>query len=127
MILDARNSTLYADWLDYIDQPEAKDAFRYFIGAAAALRSLACHPQQKGVVKDVRFFNTSGEQLYAFIPNKALLLFYFRGPAVRSERHSFQQLAALFPSVATTSRGEWTLRLQNISDVKRLLEFLAAD
>lgn len=124
MISGAVKAELYAEWLAHIEAEETKDAFGYIIGLAAALTKYTCHPQRKGVVRDFRFVDGRMEIPFAFIPNKAWLLFYFRAPAVRSGAHSFSVLQAAFDSAAENTRGEWTVKLRSIPDVKRLWRLL---
>ena len=126
MIAGAKNSKLYTEWLDYIGDDDAKDAFRYMIGVAAALKSYICHPQVKGVVRDFRFIDRRNEQPFAFIVNQSSLLFYFRLPAVRSGEFSFEVLQAVFPSAAINRKGEWKVRIERIDDVQRLFQLMRA-
>ncbi len=120
MIADAKHAELYCEWLDYIENHETKDACRFFVGLAASLKYLECYPVQKGTVKDFRFFDTKGEQPFAFIPNKQWLLFYFRLPAIRSGHYVLEIVRSKFDPVNVNTKGEWTLKLTNIADVQRL-------
>jgi len=126
MLGETKNSILLAEWLPRIDSPECQDAFRYLIGLAACLPNLACYPQLKGEVQDFRFFSENGEQRYAFIVNKQWLLFYFRLPTVRSGRHHLPDLRKAFDSVNVNAKGEWTVKLRSIDDVRRLWEIISA-
>lgn len=125
MISGATNSNLYAEWLNHIESEEAKDAFAYIVGLASALRDHRCHPQQKGVVRDFRFYVGETQELpFAFIPNKSWLLFYFRAPAVRGGAYLPASVQEAFDSFVENSRGEWTVKLRCIADVKRLWRIL---
>lgn len=65
MLADSFNSELYRDWLNYIVDVEAKDAFIYITGYAACLSEYKCHPQCKGKngpLRDFRLFNVQNEQ-----------------------------------------------------------------
>jgi hypothetical protein len=127
MIAGATNAALYAEWLGHIEAEETKDAFTFIVGLAAALMSYTCHPQHKGVVRDFRFFLSETQEMpFAFIPNKSWLLFYFRAPAVRSRAYSPSTLKDAFEdSFVENARGEWTVKLRCVSDVKRLWSILA--
>ena len=125
MLADAKNGALYGEWLSHIDAEDTRDAFQCLVGRAATLESLTCHPQQKGVVSDFRFMDpSSNEQPFALIPNKRWLLFYFRAPAVRSGRYTFSDLKAAFDSASENARGEWTIKVRSIDDVRRLWSLL---
>ena len=119
MLSGAKNANVYVDWLAYIRRPETRDAFRYFIGLAAGLSSLTCYPQAKGAVFAFRFY-IGKDQPFAFIVNRSSLLFYFRAPAVRSGKYSFDRLNDAFDSAAEPRSEEWTVRLQTVADVQRL-------
>ncbi|MFO1114068.1 MAG: hypothetical protein U1E28_00165 [Beijerinckiaceae bacterium] len=124
MIADARNADLLAEWADSIENDGTKEAFLLLVGAASALRSMTCHPQFKGTIRDFRFIDTNGEQPFSFITNKSSLLFYFRPPSVRSGAYAFDRLKAAFESASTNPKGEWTVRLESIDDVQRLRRYL---
>jgi hypothetical protein len=127
MLAQAQNAELYAEWLAHIEAPETREAYCYLVGRAAVLRSLKCHPQHKGVVRDVRFMDERNEQPFSFIPNKTWLLFYFRAPAVRSGKYSFQALSGAFDSAAENDSGEWTVKLRCIADIQRLFAVLSIE
>jgi hypothetical protein len=124
MLADARNADAYPDWLDYIQSEETKDAFRYLVGLAAGLREFQCHPGLHGEYRDFRFFDRHEEQPFAFGIAHNWLLFYFRPPAVRSGRYTFEGLAALFPTANQVQSEVWTIKLANIEDVRLLWKML---
>ena len=127
MLADSKNQDLYAEWIDYIEDPKTKQAFRYIVGVAAASVEFVCYPQLKGAsgpVKDFRFFDSEGEQRFAFITNKKWLLFYFRPPALRSQRYSRECLISDFSSFVETPAGEWTVKLSCVDDVVRLCKHI---
>ena len=124
MLTDSKNANLYPDWLQHIKGSQVRDAFISIVGIAACLRDWMCHPQRKGAVRDVRFFSPDCQQHFAFIVNVESLLFYFRKPSVRSGRYDFVQLQQRFDSANQTRHGEWTVRLRNPDDVRRLFEYM---
>lgn len=124
MLTDYHNSGFYPDWLDYIESEETRDAFRYMVGLAACLRNYMCHPGLHGVYRDFRFFDQHEEQPFAFGIAQNWLLFYFRAPAIRAGRYTFQDIEATFPTATQNNTGEWTVRLRNIDDVRRLWKTL---
>ncbi|MBW8458746.1 MAG: hypothetical protein K0M58_09935 [Thiobacillus sp.] len=124
MLADARNSSFYPDWFDYIESEEAKDAFRYLVGLAAGLRNYTCYPGLHGAYRDFRFFDQHEEHPFAFGIAQKWLLFYFRLPAIRSGRYKLQNLEASFPSAKQVNSGEWTVKLRDIDDVRLLWNIL---
>ena len=126
-IRDAYGCDLYREWCEYIRDEAVKDLYRLLVGWAASVNGYTCHPQRKGVVRDVRFVDASGEQPYAFIVNRNSVLFYFRLPAVKSGRHSLNDLKRKFPSASKNARGEWRLPLRSVGEAQRLIVFAALD
>lgn len=125
MLAEARNAALIPAWLQHIDSQSARAAFCYLVGLAAASADFSCYAQQKGAVRDFRFYLTNTHEMpYAFIPAKQWLLFYFRLPAVRSRHFDPQVLQSKFADAAPNSTGEWTIRLRTISDVERVWEYI---
>ena len=125
MLADAKNASLYSEWLTHIKEPDVKDAFPYIVGASAALTAYRCYPQKKGEVRDFRYITDNDEQPFAFILNHAWLLFYFRAPAIRSGRYSFTTVQGEFGSAKELEREEWTVQLRSIADVQRLWRLLS--
>ena len=128
MLAESKDASLYPDWLSHIESEHTRDAFHYLIGRASTLKSLTCHPKQKGVISAFQFIDPGRHEMpFAFIPNKQWLLFYFRAPAVRSQKYSFASLQAAFDSVAKNKSGEWTVKLRSIADVQRLWRLLSIE
>ena len=120
MLTDVKNSALYIEWLNYIEDSKVRAAFRYIVGLAACSNRFQCHIQWKGEVRDFRFHDDSGDQPHSFITNLRWLLFYFRPPAIRASRHARDSLQKAFDSFEETPAGEWTVKLRCISDVDKL-------
>ncbi len=91
---------------------------------SACLGKYNCEIRWKGEVRDFRFFDTGGEQPFSFITNQQWLLFYFRLPAVRSNRYSKERVSELFDSFVENSAGEWTVKIRSIADVERIANYL---
>lgn len=127
MLADSVNSDLYPIWLAHVSEPETRDAFVYLVGFAATLKSLTCHAQFKGAVRDFRFYASDKQQPFSFIINKKWLLFYFRQPSVRSGKYSLASLRQQFPSLKVNPRGEWTVRIASLQEARRLTSTLAIE
>ena len=124
MLANSLNSALYTEWLEHVQVPEVKDAFSFLVGSAATMRTLTCHAQFKGVVRDFRFLNQDNEQPFSFIVNRNWLLFYFRAPSVRSAKYAFAELKNQFIESNENNRGEWTVRLRTVDDARKLVKFI---
>ena len=124
MLADARNANLYRQFVEHIEDRDARDAFRYLVGLAAEDPRFDCHPQQKGVVLDFRYIDRIGEQPYSLIVNKGSLLLYFRRPALANNLGSKKLLTEKFSAVNENTRGELTVKLRSIADVQRLWDII---
>ena len=105
------------EWEAYIEDQQARGAFRLLVDLAALSPRLAL--SFKGVRKRTCCLHDRSErQPYSFIVNKSWLLFYFRLPEVRSGR---DRLKRDFDSFNVNSKGEWTVKLRTEDDVRHLL------
>lgn len=122
MITAAKNSELYVDWINFIQVPETRDAFRFLVGIAATSEKYICSIHWSGVTRDF-IFERNGQMPYAFITNRRWLLFYFRAPALNAGVLSRHKLAQDFVDFKDNpnQRTEWTVRLRSVEDVRRLL------
>ena len=126
MLLEAKNAYVLPQHLAHIAAVDAKDAFVYLVGLASSDARFQCYGELKGVVRDFRFYDASGKQPFAFIVNRESLLFYFRAPAVRSGEYELTELQAHFPTASENKSGEWTVRVNDLNDAKRLWLYIAS-
>lgn len=124
MLFEAINASMLAQHFQYIDHAEVKDAFVYLVGLAATDPRYQCYGEIKGVMRDFRFYEESGQQPFAFIVNRESLLFYFRKPAVRSGLFEFTALQRRFATASENTSGEWTVRISNVTDVKLVWSYI---
>ncbi|WP_440997951.1 hypothetical protein [Arhodomonas sp. SL1] len=125
MLKNMHNAELIREWHDAITDADARDAFLYIVGCAAALRGYECHPQWKGEVRGFRFYRAnSSDWPYSFIVNQRWLLFYIRRPGVSAAGFSARTLQDAFETATENSAGEWTVKLRSIDDVKILWHVL---
>lgn len=128
MLAKAFNAHLYSDWLAYVSAIPTKEALCYLIGVAACRTDLICHPQFKGVngpVREFQFLDQAKALRFAFIINRASLLFYFRRPAVSSGMYELRKLQAVFPTTSPDNYGQWRVRIVSLEDARKLAQFIA--
>lgn len=125
MLLDAKNATLLSEHFQYIADADTQDAFAYLVGLAASDPRLQCYGEVKGAVRDFRFLDPAGQQMFSFIVNRESLLFYFRSPAVTSGRYALTELRALFQTVSVNNAGEWTVRIQKSAEAREIWSYLS--
>jgi hypothetical protein len=127
MLADTIGASLYPEWLAHVQTPEARDAFVFLVGYAATLKRYTCHVQRRGAVRDFRLKSADGKIPFAFIVSRRWLLFYFRLPSLEPGGLSSKSIRSSFPHAKLNRRGEWTVRLHDVEDVRVLLKLLALE
>jgi hypothetical protein len=122
------NDTILVGHRDSLQDDSVKDAFDALVRVAIDSPNYAVGPAWHGEIRDFRYFDVaSGEQPFAFIVNRADLLFYVRSKGLRRVAGGFGALKRRFPSAAENSRGEWTVRITCKKDAERLNSFLFSE
>ncbi len=127
MLANTISASLYPDWLAHVETTEARDAFVFLVGYAATLRRHTCDVRQKGVVREFRLASADGKLPFAFIVNRRWLLFRFRLPGLGPGGFTPESIRSSFREAKMTRRGEWTVRLRDVEDVRVLLKLLALE
>lgn len=109
---------LYPEYEAYIEDQQARGAFRLLVDLAASSPRLVLSFKPKGKLRTCCLHDRSERQPYSFIVNKKWLLFYFRLPEVRS---GMDRLKGEFDSFNVNNKGEWTVKLRTEDDVRLLL------
>jgi hypothetical protein len=122
---DTWNDTILAGHREYLRDRPRKEAFDALVRAAVDSPDYAVAPSWHGEIRDFRYFDAAlGEQPFAFIVNRADLLFYVRSTGLRIVPGGLGALASQFASAEENSRGEWTVRITTKEDAERLNSFL---
>ena len=109
--------------LETITVPQVQQAYLFLTHHAATLSGYDCRPQDKGAVRDFRYYQ-GAEQPFALIVNQKSLLWYFRPPGLKHPAASVAKLRARFQEVKETAAGEITVRISDLDDAKRLVELI---
>lgn len=117
------HAELVLEHLDSIAVGEVRQAYLYLVLHATGLREYECRPQDKGEVRDFRYYR-GGEQPFAFIVNQKSLLWYFRVPGLRHPSANVERLKALFSEVREIPRGEISARISSREDAQRMVELV---
>jgi hypothetical protein len=112
--------SLLIDHMDTITDPEVRQAYLYITHHAATLLGYECRPQDKGEVRDFRYYRGT-EQPFALIVNQRSLLWYFRLPGLKHQAANLVNLRTLFDEVHENRSGEITERIANLNDARRLV------
>ncbi|MNZ55194.1 hypothetical protein D3C78_731160 [compost metagenome] len=123
MLRGAENSELYREYYEILRSPEAKHAYLYMIGWASTLKGYDFFPASHGHIKDFRFLR-GNDWDFAFIPTQRWMLFYFRKPCLRFPKYSREEILGRMPTAKETNVGEFTVRLENVSDVIGLAGYI---
>jgi hypothetical protein len=114
---------LLIEHLDTIATPEVREAYLFLTHHAAALSGYECRPQDKGEVRDFRYY-CGTEQPFALIVNQKSLLWYFRLPGLKHRAADLDNLRSHFNDVKENAAGEITLRITSLADAKRLVDLI---
>lgn len=114
---------LLIEHLDSITTAEVRKAYLFLTHHAASLSGHECRPQNKGEVRDFRYYH-GAEQPFAFIVNQSSLLWYFRLPGLQHRAANLANLGAQFREVNENRAGEITVRISDLSDARRLVELV---
>ncbi|MCD9046807.1 hypothetical protein [Luteimonas sp. MHLX1A] len=117
------DGNLLTQHFSVVHSQDAKRAFHYLMGWASTLPDYECLPGRHGHIRDFRFMRGSDWD-FAFIPNKAWLLFYFRAPSLRPPKFAKAEVLARFPAAKETSSGEITIRIESLDDAVELARFI---
>ncbi len=125
MLSEARHATLYRECAQRITDAAVRDAWRHLVGLAAEDPHHSCSPQRQGARLELRFEDAQGVQPFACEVRADALLFCFRKPAFLRQHWSEADLAAQFGTLAENARGDLTVALRTVDDVRRLWPLLA--
>ncbi len=106
--------------LETIAVPEVRQACLFLTLHAATLTGYECRPQDKGAVRDFRYYR-GAEQPFALIVNQKSLLWYFRLPGLKHQAANLANLRAHFSGVKENRSGEITVQISNLDDARRLV------
>lgn len=123
MLRGAENSELFRKYYEVLCTAEAKHAFLYMVGWASTLKGYDCFPGWHGHIQDFRFLR-GNDWDFAFIPNQRWMLFYFRKPCLSLPKFSREEIICRIPNAKETNAGEFTVRLESVSDVMRLADYI---
>ena len=121
---------MHAERLKFIASEPVREAYRYLIDYASRLEGYDCYPDWGGsVIRSFRYAHNRSQprshHRYSFITNKKWVLFYFRLPSeVGQPNQLIAELNRMFTDVNRNTDGEITVRIKNIGDARRLMEFI---
>lgn len=125
----SNTSKMHAERLEFIKLEPVRETYRYLIDYASRLQRFYCFPYQNGVIKSFRYADSETQPKehckYSFITNKTSLLFYFRRPSEVAEPDQLlANLGTMFSEVNRNTKDQITVRIKNIGDARRLMEFI---
>ncbi len=120
MLID-KNKGLINEFREHIETEEVREAYDILVNAARIHKDLSCHAQEKGAVRDFRFYCDESTQPFAFIINKNSLLFYMRVPAIRSRKYPLGSIQKKIEHVSENNREEVTLKIFNAHQARAVV------
>ena len=117
---------LYPDWEEFIRDQDTRCAVRLLVSLGVSSRRLVPAFRWHGRIRSCKLYWRSGERTrppYSFTINQRWLLFYFRLREVRSSREGVRP--DFVDSFHSNTKGEWTVKLRTVDDVRRLTAHVA--
>ena len=119
------NDRLLQEFIGFIEDPSAREAFHEVVCHAEGLIGFRCEPRMHGVLRTFRYRDaTKNRQPFGLIVNRKSLLFYVRKPGIPTLVDGVTGLLKLFPHAAENGSGEFTVRLNSAANAKVLLGYL---
>jgi putative restriction endonuclease len=119
------DEALLADHRSSMREESGRSAFDELVDAAIGMPAYETEPAWQGQVRIFKYVDpASGERPFAFIVNRADLLFYVRANGLKLIPGGFEALAHEFDTALENKRGEWTVRIASQEDAERLNSFL---
>jgi 5-methylcytosine-specific restriction protein A len=113
----------YKDYLGYIRNPAAKEAFSTVFENLSMAEGVDARPLPHGYMKDISFYS-DGARLYSLVPAKDWALFYLRKSGLNKTNLTLADVQADFPYTKLDQRGQITVRLTSPADATLLLALL---
>lgn len=110
----------------HLASEQSRAAFDYFVETAKSDPRYVFAPEGRSVIKRSVRYTVDGKYAYAFIVNKADLLFYYRKPSGRVSDELLQSLLTLGLTAAyapqrKTPRQEITVRISNMEEARKVV------
>ena len=118
------NDEIYREHRAFISAPQALEAFDALATHALRLPGYEIEPTgHVGRKKSMRYLRNGSEYSFAFIVNRAHLLFYIRQPALRRKADAVRELrGTMAAKIQENPRGEVTIRIDDATDAARVMD-----
>ena len=109
----------------YILNEEVQAAFDEMIAVATQLPTYETQPVWQNSKRSFRYEDPgTAERPFAFIVNQHSLLFYVRLAGTSRIAGGLEVLQRHFPTASANPTGEWTVRIANLLDAKRINAYM---
>lgn len=117
--------SVHERFLSYITARDCRIAYIYLVRFAERLRGYRCFPKDSRPKREFRYYRGE-EQPFAFIVNRAHLLFYFRSASQGHHARNVDELRRCFGDafVNVNDTGEITVRIENESMATKLMQLV---
>lgn len=128
MLKGAEDSERIAEFYEYIQSAEVKEAFALLVGTFTCLGKVTCRVSPQETVGSVAL-DLDGAWCFSIMPSQKRLVFQWRPPVIKMKLYSKDALKAQFPESFTddshkTGDEHWAIKVLSRDDALLLLRTL---
>ena len=127
MLKGAENSERIAEFYEYIQDGEVKEAFALLVGTFTCLKGVSCRVTSQKVRSIA--VDLDGKWCFSIMPSRKKLVFQWRPPVIKMKRYKKDRLKAQFPDsfIDDSHKADdehWAIKVKSLDDALLLLLIL---
>lgn len=124
MLKGAEDTERVAEFYEYIQVAEVRDAFALLVGTFICAKSIDCRTARQGKVRSIAV-DQGGAWCFSIMPSRKRLLFHWRPPVIDLYRAQKDVIKARFVDNFTDNAHKhsehWSVNIRSIEDALLLL------
>lgn len=128
MLKGAEDSERIAEFYEYIQDGEVKEAFALLVGTFTCLKGVSCRVTPSKKVRSIAV-DLDGKWCFSIMPSRKKLVFQWRPPVIKMKRYKKDRLKVQFPDSFTDDAHKaddehWAIKVKSLDDALLLLLIL---
>jgi hypothetical protein len=128
MLKGAEDSERIAEFYEYIQSGEVKEAFALLVGTLTCLRKVTCRVSPQEKIRSIAV-DQNGVWCFSIMASQKKLVFHWRPPVIKMKQYSKDRLKAQFPDSFTDDSHKagdehWAVKVESRIDAVRLIRTL---
>jgi phosphatidylserine/phosphatidylglycerophosphate/cardiolipin synthase-like enzyme len=124
MLKGAEDSDRIAEFYEYIQDGEVKEAFSLLVGTFTCLKDVSCRVTSQ-IVRSIAV-DLDGSWCFSIMPSREKLLFQWRPPVIKMKKYKKEKLKAQFPNNFNDDSHKdgdehWAITVKSLGDALLLL------